>query len=399
MIIRSHLLLLVAAPLVVAMRLARPLLLFRIHPLISSRIGHFASNTELYLCEVEAGVRRPSGRFLDFSYYAFFPVANRQLAVMWARRLRIGPTWLLEAVHRLNELIPGGKVHTIVDPPNDRDVDHLHDLVPGQLAFTPDEEIRGRAGLRALGIPDDCPFVCIIGRDDAYLRAVFPGDDYSYHNHRDVKIHNFVAAAEALAELGIRVVRMGAKVKDPLRSTHPNVIDYANSSARSDFMDVFLGAHCMFCLSVGSGFDAIPEVFRRPVASVNMIPVGYLPTYRREAVFLCKKHWLVSEQRFLSLKEIFSRDAGFCLTASEYTERGIKLAENTPEEIKAVAIEMVERLNGTWKPLADDHDLQRRFWNAFPLESRSPGTSARLHGSVRGTFSAAFLRENRAWLD
>ena len=51
----------------------------------------------------------------------------------------------------------------------------------------------------------------------------------------------------------------------------------------------------------------------------------------------------------------------------------LEIIENSPEEIRAVTIEMDERLNGTWQTTDEDEELQQRFWAFFgPDKFKSP---------------------------
>ena len=394
-------LLLPALAVFLLMRLLRWPLVIRINPLFSSRLGHFAGNTELYLCERDAGINVPRGRYVDLCYYNG-RLANEQLATMWRRSLRIWPSWLLGPALRLNRVVPGGSIHEVQNnTQHDRDVLNLLECTPPHLTFTQEEEQRGRAGLRAMGIPDEGEFICLIARDSAYLDAHAPDgnlDFYSYHDYRDVDIQNYVLAAEALADLGYYVIRMGAIVNSPINSRHPKVIDYATNGMRTDFMDIYLGANCFFCISLGAGFDAIPAIFRRPMALVNLVPLGYHYTWSKDALCICKKHWLTSEARWLSFKEIFRRGVGFSKHSSEYEERGVEVIENTPEEIRALVIEMSQRLTGTWEPEPGDEEFQRRFWEIYPADARDRTKNQPLHGKILARYGAQFLRDNREWL-
>ena len=68
-----------------------------------------------------------------------------------------------------------------------------------------------------------------------------------------------------------------------------------------------------------------------------------------------------------------------------FTRLNLELIENTPEEIRAVTIEMDERLNGTWESTVEDKELQERFWALFgPDELKSPNLR----------IGADFLRQN-----
>ena len=389
-----------AIPAVLLMRLVRPLLLVRVGDLISNRIGHFACNTELYLCERDAGINVPNQNYIDL-FYMYEPFCNQQLALMWKRELRIWPSWILGAIDRVNLFIPGGDLHVVgQNTQNDRDVHNLLGHFPPHLQFTTEEENRGESGLRAMGMPMGVQFVCLIVRDSAYLDtnlAYGNYEKYNYHNFRDCDVQNFVLASEELAERGYFVIRMGVKVHSAINSTHPKVLNYASNGLRSDFMDIYLGAKCSFCISVGTGFDAVPLIFRRPIVYVNMVPVGYFFTFVNKILGNFKHHIDTVSNRELSLSEILSCGLGFSLKTSDYEKKGVDLIENTPEEIRDVAIEMVERLNDTWQEHPEEESQQQRFWEIFPSDAVDHNGKM-LHGEIFSRFGSTFLRDNPDWL-
>ena len=272
------------------------------------------------------------------------------------------------------------------------------DRIPPHLQFTTEEESHGEAGLRAMGITEGALFVCLINRDGAYLESHFAKKDWKYHNFRDSTIQNYVLAAEKLAERGYFVIRMGAKVLAAMNSAHPKVIDYATNGMRNDFMDIYLGAKCAFCITGCTGFDAIPRIFRRPIVLVNMVPAGQFGSYRDQELGIIKHHLDTGSNRELLLSEILARGVGFRGVASSYETNGVDLIENTPEEIRDVAIEMDERLVGTWQAHFDDEALQQRFWEIFPTDAIDAHKGNPLHGEIRTRFGAAFLRNNPEWL-
>lgn len=387
-----------AIPAVLIMRLMKPWLLVRLGNLVSSRIGHFAMNTELYLCERNAGINVPNQRHIDLFYMHHEPICNHQLAIMWQRLLCIWPNWILAPIDLLNKLIPGGKSHEVgSNTQYDRDIHNLLIRFPPHLQFTAEEEIRGEAGLRAMGIPKGAEFVCLIGRDSTYLSSHLPNYDFSYHNYRDSDIQNYALAATTLAERGFYLIRMGAKVNEAINSTHPKIIDYACNGMRSDFMDIYLSAKSFFCLSASAGYENVPSIFRRPIARVNMVPVGRLNTFIDRSFSIFKHHFDAHSNRKLSLSEIFSRGVGYSLNSSCYQSNGVNLIENTPEEIRNVAIEMAESLAGTWQLEPDDEDLQRCFWEIFPTDALGPNSKP-LHGSILVRIGCSFLRNNSEWL-
>ena len=77
-------------------------------------------------------------------------------------------------------------------------------------------------------------------------------------------------SAEALADRGFYVIRMGKKVNAAINSSQPNVIDYATNGMRSDFMDIYLGAKCSFCISSNFGPLNLFEIFGKLNAQVSV---------------------------------------------------------------------------------------------------------------------------------
>ena len=380
-------------------RIIRPLILVRIGNLWSFRIGHFAANTELYLCEKDANINSPHKFIFDFFYFEE-PISNHQLMLMWKRKLIVLPAWLLIRIKIINKLIPGGHIHEVGNNANnDRDIHNLLDKYPSHLNFIFDEEIKGQEELLKIGLPKDAKFVCLLVRDSEYLASYQPEIDWSAHDYRDSNIENYILAIKELINRGYFVIRMGVKVKHPLSFTNPKFIDYAYNGMRSDFSDIYLGAKCEFCISTGAGWDAVPAwLFRRPVLFTNIGPLGYLPTFSSKFNLILKGHFSIEKNRFLTFSEIFDSGLGYTLDYSDYKMKNVKLIENTPVEILEAVVETEERLSGTWKDSNEDKKLQNQFWEIFKRNLISTTSKAALHGEIKSHFSTTFLRKHKTWL-
>jgi hypothetical protein len=79
----------------------------------------------------------------------------------------------------------------------------------------------------------------------------------------------------------------------------------------------------------------------------------------------------------------------------DYDSKGVKLIENSPEEIRNVALEFVDRLEGKWHAHLDDELLQNLFWKIFPTNAADSHRGMPLQGKIRARFSAKLLGENR----
>lgn len=378
-------------------RLMRLWITFRWGNIVTHALGHFALNTELYLCERDHGVNRPRGRYIDLPFFANAQVCNRQLLKMWKRVIATYPAAPLEAIEWVNNVVPGGAIHNIgANTHNDRDILNLLVRTRPHLSFTEEEEEKGRRFLESIGIGRDTPYICLNVRDAAYYNAVGMSNDR--HAYRDSSIDNYVLAAEALADRGFYVLRMGRQVHAPLRSGRSRVIDYAYDDLGDEFLDVYLGAHCYMCLSSGSGFDAIPAIFRRPVSFVNLLPIETPPSSQTYSVFVSKAHMDIKTGRQLTFREIVNRNFVYSVSTEAYARNGIRLEENTPEEIRDVAIETVERLQGTWTDDAEGERLQKRFREIMPTSLRD-AQGRPMHGEFFIRYSDHCLKRNPWWVE
>jgi len=385
-----------AIPFVLILRALRPLVLVRFGQLFSLPIGMFAGQTELYLCQRDAGLHPK--RTIDI-FHNGYEISNQQLKTMWERKLHVSP--LVRPLSRANNLLPGGRSH-VLTLAGDADYDELMPKSRVHLSFTPEEERQGQAGLRDLGLPDGAPFVCIYGRDTGYKGrdtghkwSSFLNRDEKLHGYRNVSIHNYLPAAEELARRGYFVIRMGAVVNEALRTTNPMIIDYA-TKGRSDFMDMYLCANCRFFLGCTGGLTVVPRIFRRPVIFANFVPLFsdhlFHITCVPNGLVIPKKLWLRDERRFFTFRELVeTRTDPFPGAEAHFQRIGVDVIENTPEELLAVSVEADERLNGTWQTTEEDEELQQRLWSLLNM--------IRPNQEFWPRMGAEFLRQNRELLE
>jgi len=367
-------------PIVLVVRILRPFVLIRFGQLTSDRIGHYALDTEFYLCKRDLHKHRE--RTVDLFFDAGI-VCNYQLKKMWHRKLHV--CRLNKYLYICNYLLPGSEKHTITLK-SERALYALLPKTSSHLSFSKREEQIGIQALQYLGVSHGSPFICFHVRDSAYLSRLFCKSDWSYHDYRDANINDCLQAAEELARRGYYLIRMGAVVKDKLEMSNPMIIDYAINGKRTDFLDIYLGAKCRFFVCSTGGIYAVPTIFRRPVAYVNFVPLEYVPRWTPLDLFIPKKFWLRAEGRLMTFREVIESGAGSFLETQDYKKNGIEVVNNTPEEIRSLVTEMDDRLNGKWREESCDEELQNKFWSLFKSTS--------LPGAIRTRIGAEFLRQN-----
>ena len=235
-------------------------------------------------------------------------------------------------------------------------------------------------------MPAESEFICFHARCSSYLDSVFPRRNWSYHNYRDSNIHNYLQAAEKLAERGYYLIRMGASVSEKINLDNPKIIDYASNGMRSEFEDIYLTANCKFYIGSPSGISIAPELFKRPIVHVNWLHLPNIYTWLNNSLIIFKKLYLRDENRLLTFSELIHSDVGIFDNSQEYIDRGVEVIENTSNEILDVVIEMDERLNGKWESTDEDEELQKSFWNLF-------GTYKIKSPDLR--IGAEFLKQNK----
>jgi putative glycosyltransferase (TIGR04372 family) len=351
----------------------------------TQHIGHLAIEVDSFIKEGILGLR-PSFRAIVLA--SDWVAANPHLARYFKQRVAvITNPWLcmvLKPFAKMQELqydvTPYAQVEndTSTAPAINREWGNRTPL----WTLSREDLDRGMKSLRALGLPEGAWFVCVHCREFGYLA-------WDMHNFRDVDVTNYIPALQTIVEKGGWCFRMGDPTMKPLPKID-RVIDYCHHSVRSDWMDVFLCASSRFFLGSGSGLSWISGIFGVPVASANCAPLSTVLAYRPGDIGIPKLMWSEIEDRYLTFNEIMSMPVGDVRQSHFFEEARVRLVENTPDEVTALALEMFDRTEGRAEYTSDDEVLQERFKSLM-----RPGHFAYGSGSRVGR---DFLRKYREFL-
>jgi putative glycosyltransferase (TIGR04372 family) len=139
------------------------------------------------------------------------------------------------------------------------------------------------------------------------------------------------------------------------------VIDYARHPSRSDWLDVFLSASCLLFLGSCSGLVNLANVFGRPCAVANQAPLSHVYSFGINDLCIPKLMWLEREQRRMTFAEVLHSDVANFRYTRLFDERGIRVLENSADDVRALALEMLERVEERAQYTREDEQLQQRF--------------------------------------
>jgi len=390
---------------VLIMILFFPILKIRINRIIGHRLGHFAANTDIYLTNKNNSIYRN----LDVNFFISKP-CNAQLHKMWKRRITVLPHFLVYPHYKvlkfLSKYFSLAKAFLVEN--NERDYEGFINNTEPNLNFSTNELKKGEEFLKQFNLKLDSKFVCLTIRDKNYLQKKFPNQNWDYHSYRNMNLKNFIKAINYLNEQGIMVFKMGYFSDEKTKINNKLFFDYSNSEFKSEFLDIFLGANCYFCISTDTGFDQIPFIFRRPVAYITD-PIGSLKTFNKRSMSIFSHYYFSPKNKKLSLREIFDKNISIFNKTSEIKNAEIDLLKPNEEEIESFVKDFKIYLENNFDfTNSDDKLINKMFFDIFKTEVsknkfvellKEKRKIAKYHNHYEGSVSPSFLRLNRYLLE
>ena len=386
-------LLLPAFLLVVLLILLRLFIIVQIYKVYDWRFGHFVLSSHMVKLEtVEWNNHHKKKKIIVYYFPSKIPSNNYFKQKLKSKHLSIQNNFGFVAFNlcTLFKFL----IATTNNQPLDRN--GLSLKYSPQILFSRNEIASGTKFLDQFELDLNDKFVCLNVRDNEYAGETF-GTKFYRHANRNSKIQSYVEAAETLAKLGYTVFRMGSLVSEPIISNNTKVVDYATNGMRSEFLDLFLGAHCKFAVVTNAGWSNVPIIFKRPILFVNSVPVVERHTIATPAIIYPKRVMEVSSGKMLSIKELCDRDLLFTNHVLEFESQGCKFEDLSSEDLVKAVTEMVARVEGQFVPTDQESLLQEKLnWelNNNSCIQPTPG-----YFPVRAEYAACFLSKHPEFLD
>jgi putative glycosyltransferase (TIGR04372 family) len=155
------------------------------------------------------------------------------------------------------------------------------------------------------------------------------------------------------------VVRVGDRQMRPL-SGRDRVVDYAHSPLTTPWMDVFLLGACRFFIGNSYSPAYVPSLFGVPCVLTNWFPTGYRPFNSRD-LYIPTLYRAFRPQRLLSFAESLAPPLGVAVNYVDAKALNLLLVPNTPDELREIVSEMIDRFDGTIRYTDEDELLQQTF--------------------------------------
>ena len=334
----------------ILMRLLYPFIHIRLGILPSGRLGNWAEVSMHFFCSQALELNKKK---IDLFFLEHTQPSNNFFLKLIKRELKINR--FVQFIYTANSYLPRSSLFYNVNEATlygdwqkySRDTDHLRIKTKKVFPFSRDEDLKGNNFLTAAGCKDNKKFVCLNIRDSAFLDTLFPDKDNSYHDYRDSDCHSYELAVNELISRGYFIIRMGSSVKEKMHIESDQFLDYPFCSDSSDFLDVWLMANCTFAISTSSGLDSIADIYRKPIAYVNALPLGAFNSNNPRTIWMPKTIVDKNNQPLL-LKTIIDTGLIHSQEQDELQKQGVSVVNNTAEEICEVAKEMEEKVSGSW---------------------------------------------------
>jgi len=340
-----------------------PLIKIRFSFQSSERIGEIATQMEIYLSENNFKNRKG---YLDLFILSDI-ISNKTYIELLKKKVLILPNVITFPIYKVIKIL-GNKLKFLNKLLYETKYeDNNFSILRSNVNLKPDSDFisKGENFLKSIGVPVNSKIICLIVRDDEYLKKKFPNKNFEYHSFRNCNIENFKNAINSATKRGYYVFRMGEITNKELKINNKMYIDYS-AKHRTDFLDIFLAYKCNFCITTNTGWDAVPAyTFRKPVVWTNHVPVGYLLTYSPDFLFSFKIHQNSITKKKLNLKKISESHVSYGFDSKIYKNLNIELLENTPKELEDLTIEMIDKLEGRLEYSKEDEDLQNVFWKRY----------------------------------
>jgi putative glycosyltransferase (TIGR04372 family) len=367
-------------PAVCIIVLINPFFKIKIFEIETRIIGHFSKPLEIFLCELENRIHNSKCLFL---WVPNKIISNKFLLKKWKEIIFIVPEFIFYPIFMFFKYL---KFNNFLTPYRhwtthykfiigSKKRDHLWQnfdrynvlIKTGPRIILNYEELnKGNDYLKNKNLEHNQKFVCIFSRDPFF--HLDPTRGMFSDSSRDSSILDHIIAMKYLSKKNYKIFRMGSTFGEKLPFINKNIIDYAKSKFKSDFLDIFLLMQCHFAVGSSSGIMDIPLLNRKKILLVNLAHIHTLPYYDIPfcPFFIPKKFKSLATGELIPYYKVFEKKLYLIDNVNNLRKNGFDIENNSKLEILESTIEMDEYIsNGKKDNNKEYHYLIKKFNNTF----------------------------------
>ena len=355
-------------PIVLLLLIIRIFKDFRISKIISHKIGHLATPMEIYVCEYKDNPNK-----IPIIWFFDKIVANQFLKNQWSKKLIILPRLILEPIYIffrkyesfnffLEDFSNESEIvkRSLKDGVKQIDDKKVLLKYKPSIEFNEKEKNEGENYLKNKGLQNK-KLVLFSARTSSF-------HDEKTDSYRNSKINNQTQGIKFLVSKKYNALRIGKNEIEKINFSDQNIIDYAISSERSDFLDVYLGSKCEFMISSDSGINQLADLFRKPILIIDHYYCLSFERYASKVIALPKKFRDIDTGKLVGFVEAYKKlfinnnpD-----NPSELNKLGYEAIANNEFEIKEATESMLSLINDSFF-LNEIFEKQKKFWNNIEI--------------------------------
>ncbi len=235
------------------------------------------------------------------------------------------------------------------------------------LKLDKNENLKGEKLLENFKIEKNEKWICVHNRDSSYKSSASTAEKIEEnHIHRNFSAKSMLPALKEFSDNGYYVLRMGSESNEILNTKEKKIIDYVNLKKRSGFTDLFFLENCQAYFGSDSGISTPCIGAMKPISYINFSPCDlHTLSWHKCIHTIFKRIKKKNDSKNLSLKEIFEQNVYGETSFINLNNHGYEMKNNTDHEIKELAKEVCEFLNGKTVISENQKNFYKEIKNIF----------------------------------
>lgn len=340
---------------------------YKISKIETNIFGFMTTPIELFVCE-----RKNNSIEFNLIWFRDKKISNLYIYQKWKKKLFILPRHLLEPIYvvlsKYNffnfiiNILPernGEKIHWIKN--NRIDFKNLLQKYPPSITFEKNEKNEAELYLKENKIYNN-KFITFCSRSK-YGREIV-GKIEKYETARNSNINKYLLGLTYLSKKNYKLIRTGKNEKDPLCTDDVNIIDFATSKYRNDFLETYLVSKCEFMICSNYGGNELAVLFRKKRLMIDYFD---FPSLGHQNLFyapmiLPKVFFRLKDNSLVSFKDACDKKLYYIHKIHDLNDLGYGLQDNSEEDIYFAVKNFYLLLNNKIDCLTL-YSKQEKFWN------------------------------------